>query len=128
MVSDAYVSYDIEDNDKDDKNAKECLGLDDFTFFNFMLLSIMHLIWSMTTKCHGIRMHNLHTNSLLWYETYWIYMWHAYTMSCLPFHVVIFSIYTIIIDFVMNYRPIDCSNYCHAPSNEHSTFVGEITF
>ncbi len=44
VIPDAYFSYDIEDNEEDDGNSKESLGLGDFTVYNLMILFIMRPI------------------------------------------------------------------------------------
>ncbi len=105
---DTYFTYDIKD--EENNNSKECLGLGDFNTFNLMLLSIMDPDWSVTTKMFvgfGCIICILVGDN----GTRFIgKLWRTHIMPGLPFPVVVFSMYVIIVDFVMNYTTIDCIN------------------
>ncbi|CAM4809186.1 unnamed protein product [Rotaria magnacalcarata] len=43
LPTDSYFTYDVEDNDEGNhSNSKGCLGLGDFTFYDLLILPIMH--------------------------------------------------------------------------------------
>ncbi|CAF2808452.1 unnamed protein product [Rotaria sp. Silwood2] len=68
----------------------------------------MHPAWSIITKIFvalGCKVSIL----VGFYGTRLIgHMWHLHDMPGLPCPVVCFSMYTIIVDFIMNYRTMDC--------------------
>jgi hypothetical protein len=109
-VFSVYLPYDSEDSDEDDENPKTCLGLGDFIVFNLMILFIIYSAWSMITKTFvafgciiSIQIGD-HVTGLIGQ------MWHVRVMPGLPCSVISFSLYTIIVDFIMNYRTVDCSD------------------
>jgi len=103
-----YLPHDIEDNDADVKNPKEGLGLGDFMVFNLMILFIIHPAWSMITKIFVI------FGCIVSIQIGFCWMrlirqtWHLHAIPALPCSVISFSLYTIIVDFIMNYRTVDC--------------------
>jgi hypothetical protein len=107
---DTYFTHDIGDKKDDNDNTQGWIGLGDFTVYNLMILCIMNPVWSTTTQifvafgcivCMQVGNYSTKLLSEIWDER---------IMPGLPCPVVSFSIYIIIIDFIMNYTSNDCSN------------------
>jgi hypothetical protein len=104
-----YYPYDFDD---DDYNYENCLslGLGDFLFFNLLILSIQCSFWLTSTKIYVL----LGSIVIIQIGHYCMRivqrLWNESCMPALPFSVIPFSAYVIIIDNILYCATTKCTN------------------
>lgn len=104
-----YYPYDIDDDNFDNENCLS-LGLGDFLVFNLMILSIQSSFWMITTKIYVL------LGSIIIIQFGHSCMrivqriWNESCMPMLPFAVIPFTAYVIILHNILFYQINKCTD------------------
>ncbi|CAF1210453.1 unnamed protein product [Rotaria sordida] len=103
-----FYTHDVDDIRKDEKSKShpiresyKALGLGDFFVFNLMILFILQAQWSLSTKILVVFGCIISVQIGYCGTLYIKQLWSINTYPALPFPVVIFSMYVIVLDAIM---------------------------